>query len=94
MKKWHYMTMLSLIVYFICIPVLSYRLGQQRGFAIGFRSGREYIPSIREIQKKIGCVKIDGIIGAETLRKWDDAYCEQEWLKEADKYVAKDGLLE
>ncbi len=35
------------------------------------------IPTIEEIQKWVGCEKIDGIIGPETIEKWDRALCNQ-----------------
>jgi len=37
----------------------------------------DHIPSIRDIQAMVGA-KQDGRIGAETLKLWDRAICEQE----------------
>lgn len=35
------------------------------------------VPSIEWVQEKIGCEKIDGILGDETQRLWDRAICQQ-----------------
>lgn len=35
------------------------------------------IPQIEEIQRLIGCEKIDGRLGPETQQKWDRAICDQ-----------------
>ena len=35
------------------------------------------IPTVEDIQRLVGCEKIDGKIGPETLAKWDRAICDQ-----------------
>jgi len=35
------------------------------------------VPTIQQIQQLIGCEKIDGKIGPETLDKWNRAVCDQ-----------------
>ncbi len=37
--------------------------------------GEPPLPTIVEIQERIGCEKIDGILGDETQAKWDKALC-------------------
>ncbi|MGA2324310.1 MAG: hypothetical protein ABSG22_10725 [Sedimentisphaerales bacterium] len=37
----------------------------------------ERIPTIEEIQQLIGCEKIDGKIGPETIAKWNRMVCDQ-----------------
>ena len=37
----------------------------------------EPLPTIAEIQQRIGCVKIDGKLGPETQELWDKEICNQ-----------------
>lgn len=46
----------------------------------GYQDGYDYIKSVKELQQQVGAVP-DGIIGKETLGKWDKAIC--------DKYASK-----
>ena len=41
----------------------------------------ERVPTVQEIQKMVGCEKIDGIIGKETLERWSEAIIKQEAAK-------------
>jgi len=38
------------------------------------------VPHIKDIQKLVG-VEPDGIIGPETIKAWNEAYCMQEGVK-------------
>ena len=41
---------------------------------------KQLVPTVREIQLMVGAVP-DGIIGQETLAKWDKVICQQEYEK-------------
>ena len=58
---------------------------QQACYDIGYKDGKAYIPSIEEIQERIGA-KPDGIIGPQTIKKWDAALGNQS----ADQYFPAD----
>ena len=57
-----------------------YYAGFYDGKKIGCEAGRAYLPSIMEIQEKLG-VEQDGIIGKDTLVAWDKAICQREAAK-------------
>ena len=48
----------------------------QDGYDIGYGDGLLVLPSVADIQRRIGA-KPDGIVGKETLAKWDAAICQQ-----------------
>lgn len=73
---------LSLVlILFVAIPAIQ-KWDAQRMMATwedGYRAGLEAarLPTIEEIQEKIGCEKVDGIWGEETNRLYDKFLCNQ-----------------
>lgn len=66
------------------------------GFVIGhhIELGEPPLPTIMEIQERIGCEKIDGKLGdswrtSETQRKWDKYLCDQEARIWINKYTMR-----
>lgn len=58
----------------------SYRLNGwvwNQQYTQGWSDRNEYLPPIEDIQKRIGCEKIDGIWGRETNGLYEKALCEQ-----------------
>ena len=51
--------------------------GYQAGLAEKNQRQLERIPEIKEIQRLVGCEKIDGKLGRETQTKWDRAIFNQ-----------------
>ncbi len=43
----------------------------QKGYDVGYMEGRDYLPSIIEIQERIG-VEVDGVLGPLTQDAWDE----------------------
>ena len=81
MKTWHYIGILFVAVWCIAGPMAGY---YYRGKAC------PALPTIQEIQTRIGCTKIDGKLGpgwqrSETQRLWDAALCDGYWLALADE---------
>ena len=46
-----------------------------------------------ELQERLG-VKVDGVIGDETMAAWDEAYCQEQGIKSCEPFVGEDGKLE
>lgn len=46
-------------------------------------------PTIKEIQRKVGA-KEDGIVGPETLAKWDEAICTQYAIESIERMAKGD----
>ncbi len=49
--------------------------------------------SATELQERLG-VKVDGIIGTETMAAWDRAYSDQQGIESCSPYVGEDGYLD
>ena len=69
------MKALRLLLAFVCgfMACFSWAMFQEAGIEPQVDKA---VPSIAEIQKMVGA-EPDGIMGQETLRKWDEVICEQ-----------------
>jgi len=68
------------VIYTMLIIATGFYIG--RGYEVGKsvtsnQSPVTSIPTIEDIQQLVGCEKIDGKIGPETLDKWNRAVCDQ-----------------
>lgn len=61
---------------------------------MGFVRGRDYLPTFRDIQQRLvdkgHDIKVDGIIGKQTLKAWDREICNQEAAKWDFMYAVKE----
>jgi len=66
-------------IIFLAVLIFTYwfiRQTKESSYAAGYN----YIKSVRELQEQVGA-EPDGIVGPETIKKLDRAYCDQEAVK-------------
>lgn len=67
------------LICIICGIQKHYSVAVTDSWQLGYETGlkAQKLPTIQEIQERIGCEKIDGIWGEETNRLYDQALCDQ-----------------
>lgn len=70
------------IVFFILVALLIYKLtGSVLEYKTAYEQQKRHIPTFYEIQEELvrrgHNIKIDGIVGKETIAAWDREQCDQ-----------------